>query len=191
MPGRAGAGSLSVVTPPVDVVPWAPAAQRHRADLALRRSTAPRPHLMAFAGSFGEPKSAYSGGFRQGIAGLYGGRSRHPGCATNATADGDGPARGVFVGAHTGARAANGEALADSDFALCPEGWSSWTPRPVEALAAGAVPVLASDSVVLPGSGWLRWEAFSLRVPASREAALEIEAQLRAVPRDVVRTMQT
>jgi hypothetical protein len=40
--------------------------------------------------------------------------------------------------------------LSVATFALCPGGWVGWTPRPFEALAVGAIPVLFDDDIRLP-----------------------------------------
>ena len=41
--------------------------------------------------------------------------------------------------------------LTDSDFTLCPRGYSRVTHRPVEALLRGSVPVIAADEIDLYG----------------------------------------
>ena len=40
--------------------------------------------------------------------------------------------------------------LATTRFALCPSGWSNWSPRAFEAMAMGAIPVIYADGVRLP-----------------------------------------
>lgn len=40
--------------------------------------------------------------------------------------------------------------LAQATFALCPSGWSDWSPRVFEAMAMGAVPVIYADGIRLP-----------------------------------------
>lgn len=183
----------SVIVPPLAMVPRESAAQSDSTAIALRvEPLMGRPLLFTFAGSI-LGGSQYSRGFRQELAHIYGSAGKSPGCWT----DGDGRlgaqgrSRGVLV-AHT-LSAGGGEyaeALATSDFALCPEGWSPWTPRPFEALAALAVPVIASEVVELPGSGWLDWQAFSLRIPAGPESARAVEAQLRRLPAATVHAMR-
>ena len=51
-----------------------------------------------------------------------------------------------------------------STFALCPLGMASWSPRTIESLIYGSIPVIISDHIVLPFHQELDWTHFSIQV---------------------------
>ncbi|KAL5717030.1 putative glucuronoxylan glucuronosyltransferase f8h [Ranunculus cassubicifolius] len=51
-----------------------------------------------------------------------------------------------------------------STFCLCPLGWAPWSPRIVESVVLGCVPVIIADGIQLPFSETIRWSKFTLTV---------------------------
>ncbi|KAJ8768665.1 hypothetical protein K2173_023569 [Erythroxylum novogranatense] len=51
-----------------------------------------------------------------------------------------------------------------SVFCLCPLGWAPWSPRLVESVALGCVPVIIADSIRLPFPSAVPWPEISLTV---------------------------
>ncbi|GMP88794.1 hypothetical protein CsSME_00040644 [Camellia sinensis var. sinensis] len=51
-----------------------------------------------------------------------------------------------------------------SVFCLCPLGWAPWSPRLVESVVLGCVPVIIADGIRLPFSTAVRWPEISLTV---------------------------
>ncbi|PKI64592.1 hypothetical protein CRG98_015024 [Punica granatum] len=56
-----------------------------------------------------------------------------------------------------------------SVFCLCPLGWAPWSPRLVESVALGCVPVIIADGIQLPFPEAVPWPEISLTV-AERDA---------------------
>ncbi|CAL5432209.1 unnamed protein product [Camellia sinensis] len=51
-----------------------------------------------------------------------------------------------------------------SVFCLCPLGWAPWSPRLVESVVLGCVPVIITDNIRLPFTSAVRWPEISLTV---------------------------
>ena len=54
--------------------------------------------------------------------------------------------------------------IARSVFCLCPLGWAPWSPRLVESVALGCVPVIIADGIQLPFSSTVKWQKISVTV---------------------------
>lgn len=54
--------------------------------------------------------------------------------------------------------------IARSVFCLCPLGWAPWSPRLVESVALGCVPVIIADGIRLPFPLAVKWPEISLTV---------------------------
>ncbi|KAB1226772.1 putative glucuronoxylan glucuronosyltransferase IRX7 [Morella rubra] len=54
--------------------------------------------------------------------------------------------------------------IARSVFCLCPRGWAPWSPRLVESVALGCVPVVIADDIRLPFPTAVNWSEISVRV---------------------------
>ena len=78
--------------------------------------------------------------------------------------------------------------MARSLFCLCPLGWAPWSPRLVESVLLGCIPVIIADNIRLPFPGVLRWPDISLQV-AERDVA-SLEAVLDHVVATNLTTMQ-
>jgi hypothetical protein len=56
------------------------------------------------------------------------------------------------------------EEIKRSTFCLCPLGWAPWSPRIVESVIFGCVPVIIADKIALPYSHIIDWSKISINV---------------------------
>ncbi|KAL5217706.1 hypothetical protein ABZP36_018390 [Zizania latifolia] len=64
--------------------------------------------------------------------------------------------------------------MARSLFCLCPLGWAPWSPRLVESVLLGCIPVIIADDIRLPFPSVLQWSDISLQVAEKDVASLEM-----------------
>ncbi|CAN6308342.1 unnamed protein product [Urochloa humidicola] len=64
--------------------------------------------------------------------------------------------------------------MARSLFCLCPLGWAPWSPRLVESVLLGCIPVIIADNIRLPFPSVLRWPDISLQIAEKDIASLEM-----------------
>jgi len=82
-----------------------------------------------------------------------------------------------------------GDYMVNSVFCLCPPGLVAWTPRVVNAVVSGCIPVIVSDAYYLPFRNLLDYSQFSIHV-AEKDVGT-IKERLDAIPLKKVREMQS
>ncbi|MCO5594804.1 hypothetical protein L7F22_048838 [Adiantum nelumboides] len=65
------------------------------------------------------------------------------------------------------------EDIQRSIFCLCPLGWAPWSPRIVEAVVFGCIPVIIADNIVLPFRDVIPWDEIAVFVPEKDVDKLE------------------
>ncbi|KAH7426560.1 hypothetical protein KP509_10G006200 [Ceratopteris richardii] len=65
------------------------------------------------------------------------------------------------------------EDMQRSLFCLCPRGWAPWSPRIVEAVILGCIPVIIADDIVLPFEDVIPWDKMAVFVNESNVGDLD------------------
>ncbi|KAJ6875997.1 hypothetical protein NC652_035383 [Populus alba x Populus x berolinensis] len=68
-------------------------------------------------------------------------------------------------------------------FCLCPLGWAPWSPRLVEAVIFGCIPVIIVDDIVLPFADAISWEEIRVFVD---EKDPNLDTILASIPPEVI-----
>ncbi|KAJ6702116.1 EXOSTOSIN HEPARAN SULFATE GLYCOSYLTRANSFERASE -RELATED [Salix koriyanagi] len=69
-------------------------------------------------------------------------------------------------------------------FCLCPLGWAPWSPRLVEAVVFGCIPVIIADDIVLPFADAIPWEEIGVFV--AEEDVPNLDTILTTIPPEVI-----
>ncbi|KAJ6748304.1 BETA-14-XYLOSYLTRANSFERASE IRX10L-RELATED [Salix purpurea] len=69
-------------------------------------------------------------------------------------------------------------------FCLCPLGWAPWSPRLVEAVIFGCIPVIIADDIVLPFADAIPWEDIGVYV--DEEDVPNLDTILTSIPPEVI-----
>ncbi|PWZ19639.1 putative glucuronosyltransferase [Zea mays] len=75
------------------------------------------------------------------------------------------------------------EDMQRSVFCLCPLGWAPWSPRLVEAVVFGCIPLIIAD-IVLPFADAIPWEEIGVFV--TEEDVPKLDSILTSIPTDVI-----
>lgn len=78
---------------------------------------------------------------------------------------GEPPAVAVRIGGRYKGGTDYGTALSDTVFCLCPRGHGIWSPRLVDSLMYGCIPVIIADGYWMPSSCVVDWRRFAVFVP--------------------------
>ncbi|XP_074315882.1 putative beta-1,4-xylosyltransferase IRX10L isoform X2 [Silene latifolia] len=71
-----------------------------------------------------------------------------------------------------------------SVFCLCPLGWAPWSPRLVEAVVFGCIPVIIADDIVLPFTDVIPWEDIGVFV--DEKDVPDLDSILTSIPPEVI-----
>ncbi|MCO5610462.1 hypothetical protein L7F22_064700 [Adiantum nelumboides] len=80
------------------------------------------------------------------------------------------------------------EDMQRSIFCLCPLGWAPWSPRIVEAVEFGCIPVIIADNIVLPFRDVIPWD--DMVVFVSEKDVGNLESILTTIPMEEVTMKQ-
>ncbi|XP_066367695.1 probable glucuronosyltransferase Os01g0926600 [Miscanthus floridulus] len=69
-------------------------------------------------------------------------------------------------------------------FCLCPLGWAPWSPRLVEAVVFGCIPVIIADDIVLPFADAIPWEEIGVFV--AEDDILKLDTILTSIPMEEI-----
>ncbi|XP_015937882.1 probable beta-1,4-xylosyltransferase IRX10L [Arachis duranensis] len=69
-------------------------------------------------------------------------------------------------------------------FCLCPLGWAPWSPRLVEAVVFGCIPIIIADDIVLPFADAIPWEEIGVFV--DEEDVPKLDTILTSIPPEVI-----
>ena len=69
-------------------------------------------------------------------------------------------------------------------FCLCPLGWAPWSPRLVEAVVFGCIPIIIADDIVLPFADAIPWEEIGVFV--AEEDVPNLDTILTSIPPEVI-----